>query len=130
MRLQGEAPGLGLDTEQRLREEHAAGPDLLVERAVLARVHDVEPVGHHADRPRAALQRSVVRGGVDAEGQARDDVYALGGEIASQLAGQVSPVSCAAPGPDDRDIQPAERGGSPDRNRTAGRSGSSTSTLG
>ena len=79
----------------------------LLPRLVLRRIGDVDAAGDDADR--AAFQRAVVRGAVDAAGEARDDDQALLAEVVRQPAGEAAGRRRGVARADDRDGLPVEQ---------------------
>ena len=86
------------------------------------------PVATTPDDPAAGVERAVVGGAVDADGEAAHDRDARGGEDGAELAGVGEPVRGCGAGADDRDTRAVERvaAPSPSASSTAGRSGTSS----
>ena len=78
---------------QRRRPRHeltdhgAAAPHLAGQRAMLARIHEVDAAPEHADRGAVGLEGSAVRRGIDSAGQAADHYDAARGEIGGEPLG-------------------------------------------
>ena len=79
------------------------GGDPPREGAVACRIDDVEPRADHRDRAGAAGERALVRRGVDAERQPRDDDPAGLAQMRSEGARVLEPLRCRVAAADDRD---------------------------
>ena len=98
-----------LRTRRHFGEHQAALEHVLLPRLILGRVEDVDASGDHADR--AALQRAVVRGAIDAARQPRNYDTALLAEVMGEspckAACRSGRVTCADEG-DSRSVQQVE----------------------
>ncbi len=74
-----------------------------------ARVDDVEPGAEHADHRAAGVERALVRGGVDPDGEPAHHGEPRPGERGAELVGVGEPVGRRRPGADDRDPAAGER---------------------
>ncbi len=99
--------GARLGARRHFREHQPAFVHRLLPRLVLGRVKDVDPAGDDADR--AALQRPVVRGAVDAPGQARDDQQPLLPKVVRQPPRKPAGRRAGVAGADDCHRLPVEQ---------------------
>ena len=96
-----------LDAVRVLAHDEAVRAHGGVQRAVAARIRDVEPGRDDTDRVSAARERALVRGAVDAEREPADDGDAGAAEERADLARIGEPVRRRGAGTDDRDARRA-----------------------
>ncbi len=104
---QGKWRARGLGTRRLLGDQEPAFGDRRLPLLILGRIDDVDPARDHCDR--AARQRAVMRGAVDAAGEARDDDIARRAEIVGELPGEAARGSRGVARADQGDGGPVEQ---------------------
>ena len=92
-----------LRAQRLFAHQHPVLGDFPRQLAVLRRVDDVQPAGHHADRPAARLQGRPVGDGINSPGQPADDGDAIGGQLVGHLLGHLAPIGRRPARADDGD---------------------------
>ncbi len=100
MRLRtGNASRRGADAVAELADEQSRVAHAVEQCAMATRVHDVEAGAEHTDHRSAGLERALVRGGVDADGEPTHHRDVSPGEDRTQFACVGEPVRRGGAGP-------------------------------
>src|SRR5881396_2422770 len=82
---QWKEPRLRRRSRYELADDRARLVDLLRERPMLGRIHDVDARPEHRDRDAGVRERTTMRRGIDTPREAADDDETAGGKIAGEL---------------------------------------------